>query len=1369
MRAGFRFRPGCLGQKKTSFNESVQVVHNGQVLRLEAKPNEQNDQNKDVTNDTDPGASASHGGRENSESASCSSEHRLKLSLNGMKKYTDQNQNILEKALHTDTVKTLHTDNMELGEKADILSHSHLKKHFCLDPFGSVNYVIYEGQSDPVCLEGEYRGGQSLNLNGPSAEDLDFSCQRVRVYQGKTSTTCARTYLTWPFLSREKRPEAAGNGDIFHISPFQSKLIGNEPTDPVCLEGEYRGGQSLNLNGLSAEDLDFSCQRVRVYQGKTSTTCARTYLTWPFLSREKRPEAAGNGDIFHISSFQSKLIGNEPTDPDQLPQQSSSISNQREGSKEKNQEETLNKTKDSVGLSSDFINITYINRPYSSHSSEQCVTMLPQKQNCFCKDIATAESPTPNNDNGRSTPSPSRLGLTQTAPIMFTASLIDSSSCLSSDSSLSSPVPTPALLSLGSSPVFTITLPQVHSLYGLDSNDSCDSPFVLPQNMEVSPDETGTSLSPPKLEPYFKTTPLIQKSDPSIDPDILLPPLLSPLNSPLQHVVSTASVESESKNGDTYKHKMAPENHTPEIHEVRERDHECGWQQNKTTSTYNDEELFSDTPPPPSAALNDSSSCPSCSESNGEPSTDKDSCTSQQSENQSPEEDWEKPEALDEIEAYEQDILLVDVFRDDPDLFENLPQKSILKLGPVKMIPPVPESSKKMQSVAPVHLDFLHSSEDSPRRSWRPQCTSALHSNTKKHVKITGSAEARVLNSEEERTELFPTENHCYNHISSKLVSRLGPRSSNSLSASGLRWPKPAYCRKYFSNSQSCVFKMCRFHHVPMEGDEKFCTETVARFMKTPACLHKAGAVFTSYYQNNTPGAFFSKPVLASLLRSLLQAGMLSDVFSVIQTSLTHNIVPEHEFLLDLFNIIREKNLVSFVPELVQLTFKMAAAGLPLSLDCLDYVKNTPQTLPSNSPQTISGHRSVTPSEHFYLAHAVVEMELCTKQQDWKRLGEVFKSICQSAQVSQVERISGRIAVALLSESKDRLTLPFAAFAETAGHGADEDGPVKCCLGRIGVSLMLRYHKTHQWAKGQKVVEVLSAVKVRYATMKGLFGNEDGTSRCCLVSVATELFLLNGSVEGALNTLRENEWFLTSSAWPCEAVDLEKRTHVLLCLAEKTSHRDTLEVLSNLPGLKEPNGHIDISKYTPFFTAHLQVCLDRQILVLASDLVDFMLDKNLPVDHAMLHTLLHKLGKQNFWLKAREIFKNSMSKGYHPEVCAPLGLKTLVVPSQLGEIELALTFEMFITMNATSILALPEGTSSTLTITLKRAQTCESEYLSAGSRLLSAASIPQPKLSVHYTGVNSSQEQVFTLDVSSARRWLRHNHLWANEVWTISV
>ncbi|RVE66394.1 hypothetical protein OJAV_G00106790 [Oryzias javanicus] len=108
---------------------------------------------------------------------------------------------------------------------------------------------------------------------------------------------------------------------------------------------------------------------------------------------------------------------------------------------------------------------------------------------------------------------------------------------------------------------------------------------------------------------------------------------------------------------------------------------------------------------------------------------------------------------------------------------------------------------------------------------------------------------------------------------------------------------------------------------------------------------------------------------------------------------------------------------------------------------------------------------------------------------------------------------------------------------------------------------------------------------------------------------------------------------------------------------------------------------------------------------------------------------------------------------------------TLVIPCGLGEVEQVLALEMFITVNASLILRLPDSSPSALSITLTRSDSSESDYLSAGSRLLTAACIPQPKLTVHYTAVNSSQEQVFKLDIPSARRWLRHNHSWASEVW----
>lgn len=114
-------------------------------------------------------------------------------------------------------------------------------------------------------------------------------------------------------------------------------------------------------------------------------------------------------------------------------------------------------------------------------------------------------------------------------------------------------------------------------------------------------------------------------------------------------------------------------------------------------------------------------------------------------------------------------------------------------------------------------------------------------------------------------------------------------------------------------------------------------------------------------------------------------------------------------------------------------------------------------------------------------------------------MGDIFRSICQSNhRPSQMDHISGRIVIALLSESKDKLSLPYAAFAHTGSkyiiltlnnwmsrlswevcffptvfQNKDENSLVWGLFGRIGVSLMLRYHKTHQWDKVNEPVTML--------------------------------------------------------------------------------------------------------------------------------------------------------------------------------------------------------------------------------------------------------------------------------------------------------
>ncbi|XP_046721447.1 protein TOPAZ1 isoform X1 [Silurus meridionalis] len=399
------------------------------------------------------------------------------------------------------------------------------------------------------------------------------------------------------------------------------------------------------------------------------------------------------------------------------------------------------------------------------------------------------------------------------------------------------------------------------------------------------------------------------------------------------------------------------------------------------------------------------------------------------------------------------------------------------------------------------------------------------------------------------------------------------------------------------------------------------------------------------------------------------------------------------------------------------------------------------------------------------LAQAVVRVELCKQKEDWLALSHVFSTVCGGRHSKEeLSRFCCRVTIALLKEPKDKLTLPYQPFAESVCQDVASNKLVKCFLGRIGVSLMYSYHRAQDWSKGVKLLSTMFRLQLEFNTLKGLFSSESGASRCQHVTVATEFFLNSGSIEGALNTLKANEWFVSSSAWPCEQADVQNRRRVLTLLAEKTSYRDTLEVLSNLPGLKQPVDGVQASEYETVFNAHLRKCVTNQVLPVAADTFEFMLTHKIQPDTSELQQLVHKLGKQNSWIRARTLFKRALSGGYYSGVACEND--SLALPCCLTEIEMTLAFEMFVTCIC---LQNPTDASQPLLITLKRRTGSEvapeSVYLAAGCRLLSAARIPNPKLSIRYTAVTQEQEQLFKLDRGSAAKWLSHNCSWAQRMW----
>ncbi|XP_041822872.1 uncharacterized protein topaz1 [Melanotaenia boesemani] len=1233
-----------------------------------------------------------------------------------------------------------------------------------------------------------------------NSEDPEtFTCQRVKGYIRKTSFSCARTSMAWPFLgsSLTRKARAATSESL------------TEFTDPKPKDG-HSIKENLNQAGSSSNqaksifpDAPLQKQRQDEESIIEGTTEKKPCIMCTHPQRSKTEISVHN--VLSEQSHSSLCL-------DAI---SFSVTNGNQ--REPGVDETPTSPLLVNGLGSN-----------SSMS-----TPSPSAFSLYGWETAKALSPTPS-------PSPSSFlpekvkDSESVEKSLFYCEETQMTSC----SSLSSG-------------------PQRNSDY-FHSNES--SP-LLPQDKHKN-NKFLPERSPPKLEPCYNISPFEHKCSPLCDingqhcveidsNEFMFPPVLSPVTSPRRHLWSATLSSQSSSSSEEEEEEMSMD-----ANRSKTTQRQMSWVVDGSSD--NSKDLLEEKISTNFKTVTDSSpvksqSSPSSdedvsdwnkeegrdesdqeddvnqdergleikttlgsgvlTEAHSSPSSDEDDEEEEQNSvravGSSPSEiererdrteageaDESQPSVLDEVTAYEHDILLVSMIQEDPELFRDLPEESLLRLSPAraakapkkKPSPPVKMSQVELERrLASSEEDFDCTSSDVPeesnRRPWRPRSTTnptktqdtcPASDKQARHMFQADTNNNHVYGGlESNRNQAICTVSSPHN-ITPVMGVRTGTWIKNSTNVTNFRQQKSnAYCRQYFSESQSCVFKKCRFQHLPLEGDEKLCIDTVIRFTKNPLCLQRAGVVFIGYYQNNPPGAYFSKSVLRSLLWALFKAGMVSNVISVLKVSVANSIVPEHQFLLDFFSFVRVKGLMSIAPELMQLTLEMTSVGLELSLDCLDCIKNGPvfqHAGPPNSPVAVSAKQQLSPTaphpESINLTCAIIEIELCIKQEDWKRMGEVFRSICQFGyHPNQVERVSGRVAIALLSGSKDKLSLPFAGFAETVCQNEDKGSLIKNFVGRIGVSLILRYHKTNHWAKGCRVVEIMSSLKVNFTTLKSFFGNEDGASRCYLVTVAAELLLLSGSVEGALNILRENKWFLSSCLWPCEPADLESRTRVLMRLAEKTSHRDTLEVLCNLPGIKEPNDSINISSYSPLFNSHLQVCVDKNMLPVASDTVDFMLCNKLAIENSVLQTLVHKLGKQNLWLRAREVFKHSLSVGYYSGVSAPPGFMSLIVPCGLVEVELALIFEMLITVNASVILSLPETTAASLSITLKRTQSCESEYLSAGSCLLSAAGIPQPKLAVHFTTVNSSQEQVFRLDVSSARRWIRHNHLWSSEIW----
>ncbi|XP_051729747.1 protein TOPAZ1 isoform X2 [Ctenopharyngodon idella] len=754
---------------------------------------------------------------------------------------------------------------------------------------------------------------------------------------------------------------------------------------------------------------------------------------------------------------------------------------------------------------------------------------------------------------------------------------------------------------------------------------------------------------------------------------------------------------------------------------------------------------------------------------------------------------------LDVSRAYEEDVLILDVIQDDPELFGAVVTETVskqdalteeneetqlktesklqttnhckivwdLKTDCISKYHSTAAEAKmeNMEDGGSVTVKETQSYRDQPSQGMNTlKLENATDCNNNQEMRDTNNLNAlTVINTRATRLVMDTCRNEC--EMTAKVET------------SALRALNGSYCWYYFSEYSTCLRSTCWFLHIPRDGDEKFCMDTVKKFCHVGkhALILRAVEVFMGYYNKCSPSVSFSQEVVNSLLSSLLNMCLLREFEAVINLLLAHKRLPPAEIMLAVFKLVRERGLINTVPELILLTSKIVEAGCVFSVDQCEVMQNHLQMMQVPRQQmdiflAVKCRALVTnphTSELSNLAQAVVRVEMLKHQDDWAELALVFCGVCVgSHSPTELLRFCCCVTMALLKEPKDKLVLPYELFAESVCQQASSNEMIKTILGRIGVSLIFRYHRTQEWNKGVKLVSVMFRLHIEFITLKGIMGNEHRVSRCQLVTMATELFLHSGSIEGALKMLRADGWFVSSSMWPCEQADIESRKHVLTLLAGKTSHRDTFEILTNLPGLRQPINGVQINDYTEMFSAHLRLCVIKQTLPVAADIVEFMLIQGMVPETLQLQNLIHKLGKQNNWSRARALFKRARSAGFYSAVvCERDGL---FLPCSLSEIEMTLAFEMFITIINANLLA-PAGSSQPLLITLRRhagvEDVTESVYLAAGCRLLSAALIPNPKLSIRYTAVNQSQEQLFQLDRASAHKWFLQNERWAQEIW----
>uniref|UniRef100_A0A8C3MNQ0 Protein TOPAZ1 n=1 Tax=Geospiza parvula TaxID=87175 RepID=A0A8C3MNQ0_GEOPR len=720
----------------------------------------------------------------------------------------------------------------------------------------------------------------------------------------------------------------------------------------------------------------------------------------------------------------------------------------------------------------------------------------------------------------------------------------------------------------------------------------------------------------------------------------------------------------------------------------------------------------------------------------------------------------------DVLEAYNQDVLVIDVIQDDPDLFGTSNEEELAPACcencPVKASSAncIKDTEVYIKPGSPVTSEKTYSVESNRQQSKLDELLTSLDVDEKVLRNFTMFAFKKC----------YLAFSACCNFIlfqASHSVQQI---------LDALNLPRK-YCRYYFMTSRGCVRKKCWFCHVPGQGDEKICMAILRTYIsiKESGLLKRAVQIFVRYYEEVTPGVDFASEVLNDLIVSLLNNCLLQEVFQILNVIVQIKTLPAVEVLLKVFEHVASLNIRNAVPSLISTFCKLIDAGMLLELEHFDYIIKLLRQLEVSSWEmsTILTIKSRI-KERYFEKTWIFDFNLhCKEKRDWTKLGALYLNARTGCEhFEDLQKLFLSIAEILTKDSEaDRPGVPFCDFADIVMKSSQHNKADRLFIGRTGISVMYSYHKVLQWIKGRKVLDKLHELQIDFTLLKGLVGAGRSASRCQIVNKAAEIFLYSGHLDGATRVLRESEWITDAPLWPCDKTDVLNRHNLLCAIVHKylreSLYRQAFEVLQNLPGLQKHSDTIDASQYSCLFNKLINACFENKNLGVSSSAVDFMLSKKIAIDFVLLRGLITALGRSSLWSKARTYYKNALSLGCYPELQGNLYHKLLKIPSYLSEVEMLLAIEIFLVSNANDIQS-SRTTSQTLQIILKRSEDTvqnNGAYQEAMERLFQAAHLSDPKLFLKHLTANVNMEEVYRLEHSSALKWLQENMKWAEKVW----